>query len=262
MKYLDLNMAKKAPGNIDYCYQQIRNSDVIKFLTASGYTFSNYSIFDFKDRPAINHDSFLPNNTSLITSQTFLCRVLKDISYNISTGKWKLKWGLTKRTYEHLSNNENVIRAVKERASEKTNVPKFVYAHLMMPHYPYYFDSKNRPLPIQNLLAGQETNRENYIEYLQYCNSRILDLVDNIVSNSDRSPIIMLLGDHGFREGVKKEEQGYAFMNLNATYLPEKNYNGFYDNISNVNQFRVLLNSEFEQHLSLLKDSTIFLWGD
>jgi hypothetical protein len=110
--------------------------------------------------------------------------VLKDISYNISTGKWKLKWGLTKRTYEHLSNNENVIRAVKERASEKTNVPKFVYAHLMMPHYPYYFDSKNRPLPIQNLLPGQETNKENYTEYLQYCNSRILGLVDNIVSNS------------------------------------------------------------------------------
>ena len=77
--------------------------------------FSNYSIFDFKDRPAIKYYSFLPYNTSPITSQTFLSRVLKDISYNISTGKWKLKWGLKKRTYEHLGNNENIIRAVKER---------------------------------------------------------------------------------------------------------------------------------------------------
>jgi hypothetical protein len=51
-------------------------------------------------------------------------------------------------------------------------------------------------------------------------------------------------------------------MNLNATYLPEKNYSEFYDNISNVNQFRVLLHKEFEQPLSLLKDSTIFLWGE
>ncbi len=220
MNYLDLDMAKKAPGNIDYCYQQIRNSDVIKFLLASGYTFSNYSIFDFKDRPAINYDSFLPNNTSLITSQTFLCRVLKDISYNISTGKWPLKWGVNKRIYEHLSNNENVIRAVEERAAEKTNNPKFVYAHLMMPHYPYYFDRQNRPLPVQKLLPGQEANKQNYIEYLQYCNSRILDLVDHIITNSDRSPVIMLLGDHGFRQGIKKEEHSYAFMNLNAIYLP------------------------------------------
>ena len=228
-----------------------------------GTCFTNYSIFDFKDRPAISYDSFLPYNTSLITSQTFLPRVLKDISYNISTGKWKLKWGLNKRTYEHLNNNENIIRAVKERASEKTNIPKFVYAHLMMPHYPYYFDSQNRPLPIEKLLPGQETNKENYVEYLQYCNSRILDLVDNIITNSDRPPVIMLLGDHRLPgKGPKKKRHGYAFMNLNAIYLPEKNYSGFYDNISNVNQFRVLLNKEFEQHLSLLKDSTIFLWGD
>jgi hypothetical protein len=262
MRYLDLKMAKKAPGNIDYCYQQIRNSDVIKFLTANGYRFSNYSIFDFKDRPAINYDSFLPNNTSLITSQTFLCRVLKDISYNISTGKWTLNWGLKKRTYEHLNNNENVIRAIKEKAVEKTSIPKFVYAHLVMPHYPYYFDSQNRPLALQKLLPGQESDRGNYIQYLQYCNSRIVDLVDNIIANSDRPPVIMLLGDHGFREGIEREEHKYAFRNLNAVYLPEKNYDGFYDSISNVNQFRVLLNKEFEQHLPLLKDSTIFLWGD
>ena len=160
-----------------------------------GTCFSNYSIFDFKDRPAISYDSFLPYNTSLITSQTFFPRVLKDISYNISTGKWKLKWGLNKRTYEHLNNNENIIRAVKERASEKTNIPKFVYAHLMMPHYPYYFDSQNRPLPIEKLLPGQETNKENYVEYLQYCNSRILTWL-TILSQIRIVPCYYATGDH------------------------------------------------------------------
>jgi hypothetical protein len=70
-------------------------------------------------------------------------------------------------------------------------------------------------------LRGQETNKENYIEYLHYCNSWILALVDSIVANSGLPPIIMLLGDHGFREGVKKEEHKYAFMNLNAINLPE-----------------------------------------
>src|SRR4030095_1211749 len=89
MKYLDLNMKKKAPGNIDYCYQQIENSSVINFLTAKGYEFFNFSIFNFKDRPAIAYDNFLPHNTSLITSHTFANRLFKDISYNISTGKWK-----------------------------------------------------------------------------------------------------------------------------------------------------------------------------
>ena len=203
----------------------------------------------------------MPGSISLITSQTFASRILKDINYNISTGKWKLDWGLERRTYEHLRNNENIIRAVKNKASEKTNVPKFIYAHLMMPHYPYYFNSKGHALPTQQLLNGQETNRGNYIEYLQYCNRRILGLVENIMANSD-SPVIMLLGDHGFRQGIGKDEHKYAFMNLNAIYLPDKKYSLFYDSISNVNQFRIFFNTEFKQQLPLLNDSTVFLWDD
>jgi hypothetical protein len=261
MKYLDLQMEKKAPGNVAYCYRQIKNNTVIQSLLAHGYAVYNYSIFDFNDQSAVSYDDFLPGNISLITSQTFASRILKDINYNVSTGKWKLKWGLEKRMYEHLRNNENIIQAVKEKASERTNTPKFIYAHLMMPHYPYYFNSEGQALPPEKLLPGQETHRENYIQYLQYCNRRILDLVDNITRNPN-PPVIILLSDHGFREGINKEERKYAFMNFNAIYLPRKNYNGFYDGMSNVNQFRVLFNAEFGQHLPLLKDSTIFLWGD
>ena len=205
---------------------------------------------------------FYPIIRSLITSQTFLPRVLKDISYNISTGKWKLKWGLNKRTYEHLNNNENIIRAVKERASEKTNNPKFVYAHLMMPHYPYYFDSQNRPLPIEKFCPARKRIRKII---LNTCSIAIPGSLTWLTILSQIRIVLLLLCSSVIMasgQGTKKEEHRYAFMNLNAIYLPEKNYSGFYDNISNVNQFRVLLNKEFEQHLSLLKDSTIFLWGD
>ena len=41
--------------------------------------------------------------------------------------------------------------------------------------------------------------------------------------------------------------------------MPDGNNSGFYDGMSNVNQFRVLLNSQFKQKLPLLKDSTNFL---
>jgi len=262
MDYLALKMKEKAPGNIDYCYQKIKNSNVVNFLKASGYEFYNYSIFDFDGQPAVNYDNFLPNNTTLITSQTLFSRVLKDIRFNIGTGKWKFKLGLKKITYEHLHNNENILRLTNAIALKKTEKPKFVYAHLMMPHYPYYFNSKSEALPIEKLFEGQETNKENYIEYLQYCNRQILRFVDQIMAASDKPPVIMLLGDHGFRHISKKEERKYAFMNLNAIYLPDRNYGQFYDSISNVNQFRVFFNTAFQQKFSLLKDSTIFLWDN
>jgi len=262
MNYLNLNMQAKAAGNIDYCYQQIKNSAVVNYLSGSGYKFYNYSIFNFEGQLAVRDDNFFPNRTALITSQTFFSRIMNDIRFNIGTGKWKFKTLLDRMTYEPLHNNKKILRLTKEIASEKTSAPKFVYTHLMMPHYPYYFNSKGESLPIEQLYEGQETNKVNYVEYLQYCNIQILQLIDDILSTSKEPPVIMLLGDHGFRHVIRKEEHKYAFMNLNATYLPDKNYNQFYDSISNVNQFRVFLNTEFKQQLPLLKDSTVYLWDN
>ncbi len=65
------------------------------------------------------------------------------------------------------------------------------------------------------------------------------------------------MGDHGFRH-LEGNNNGH-FMNFNSIYLPDKNYSRFYDGMSLVNEFRILLNTQFNQHLPILKDSTIFL---
>ena len=67
----------------------------------------------------------------------------------------------------------------------------------------------------------------------------------------------MLLSDHGYRSRKIKTDTKYDFANLNAIYLPDKNYHLFDAAITNVNQFRVFFNTWFDQHLPLLKDSTI-----
>ena len=69
------------------------------------------------------------------------------------------------------------------------------------------------------------------------------------------------MSDHGFRsfEENEKVDNRYYFMTLNAVLFPTKDYSNFYDGMTNVNQFRVILNSLFHQKLPLLKDSTCFL---
>jgi hypothetical protein len=59
-----------------------------------------------------------------------------------------------------------------------------------------------------------------------------------------------------------KTDSRYDFMNLNAVYLPNHNYAGLYDSITNVNQFRAVFNNLFHVQLPLLKDSTIDVWPD
>ncbi len=74
-----------------------------------------------------------------------------------------------------------------------------------------------------------------------YTNKKLLELIDYIKTNAEQPPVIILMSDHGFRqfEENEKVDNKYHFMNLNAVLLPNRNYSGFYDGMSNVNQFRV-----------------------
>ncbi len=171
-----------------------------------------------------------------------------------------MKWLQKKIIYDHLFFNDDIFELTKNVADKKTTTPKFVYTHFIMPHWPYYYDSKGRPVPTEKLQGFGNTDAHDYIEYLQYTNGKVLELVDHILSVSPSPPVIILLGDHGFRNPGKRSEHKYDFSNLNAVYLPGRNYEQFADDMTNVNFFRVFFNSCFNQHFRLLKDSTINLW--
>jgi hypothetical protein len=128
-----------------------------------------------------------------------------------------------------------------------------------MPHWPYFFTRTGIEIPVEKLTEEFIMDKKAYIEYLQYANEKLLALVDFIRKNSTRPPVIMLLGDHGYRQLKDDVEEKYHFMNLNAVYFPDGNYTAFYDGMTNANQFRVTLNSLFGQKLPLLKDSTSFI---
>jgi len=155
-------------------------------------------------------------------------------------------------------NNEKILNLAKQ-ATENKQSPKFVYSHVVMPHYYYYFDSLGRPVPESQLNNSNNTNKNAYIEYLVYTNKKLLDLLDHILTTPGNPPIIILMGDHGFREFAEKTDQKYYFMNFDGIFFPNRDYSNLYDSMSLVNQFRVILNSQFNQHLPLLKDSTSFL---
>ena len=259
MRYLDLNMETKGPGNLNYSYQMIRNSEVIKFAEASGYKFYNFSMFDFDRHPAVSSDNFLLTRTRLVTSQTFLSRIWKDIQFNIGTGKWSMRPLAKRIVYEHFHNNNKFARLAVVTAARETS-PKFVYTHLMMPHYPYYYDSLGKELPYDSLVEGKQHSKQNYVGYLQYCNKEILRLADSILHVSSSPPVIILAGDHGFRYFQKNEDRKFCFENLLAVFLPSGDYRKFYDSMSLVNLFPVIFNSEFDQGITLQKDSTVYLW--
>jgi len=258
MDYLDMKDKERSKPDLTYCYETIRDNRLLQFLRFNGYQFHNYSVFDFEGQPARTRETFLPAKTRLITSQTFLSRLDRDIRFNM-VSRWKSKSNLKILTYANLNNNENIYNLTWKVAEQKITSPKFIYTHLMMPHYPYYFDRNGKEQPFEKLLEGYQSNKDAYIEYLLYSNKKLLALVDHILKSSATPPVIVLMGDHGFRHFVEPVESKYYFLNLVSVHLPSRNYASLSDSLTCVNLFRTLLNTEFAQHLPLLKDSTSYL---
>lgn len=259
MDYLNLEAAhKKLQPDLVLCYETIRDNDWLTFLLYHGYRLHNYSIFDFEGQPARTREAFLPAKTKLITSQTFISRFDKEVRYNFVT-RWKSESELRRLTYNSLKNNNNIYNLTWKIAEEKLPDPKFIFTHLHLPHYPYYFDKDGKERPFETLLEGNQVNKELYIGYLQYGNRKYLELIDHILKYAEKPPVIILMGDHGFRHFPDSVEKKYTYLNHISIYLPGKNYASFTDSLTNVNFFRTMLNAEFSQHMPMLKDSVIFI---
>lgn len=258
MQYLQLKDTGRLKPDVVQALRMIHNNEVVRLLQERNDIY-NYSVFDMEGRPAPVDESFIPSKTRLITSQTLLSRLYRDLGYHLAA-TFKIKAVIKSQDYRELRNNNLLYDLTWKQVAAPRKNPQFIYTHLMMPHYPYYFDRNGKAMdPARILPEANNVNRQDYVEYLQYVNKKMLALIDHILKSSSQPPVIVLMSDHGFRHFREPVDKKYHFMNLNAVYLPGRRYDAFYDSLSNVNTFRIVFNEVFKTKFSLLKDSTTYL---
>ena len=243
------------------CYDLINNAPLWNFFRQQGYTIENNSIFNTGNIPTEAPQNYILIGKDMIVSHTLWSRLNKDLRYHLVT-TFKMESEINRMAHFIHRCNQLLLSQLLNDAKEQTGRPKFVYTHLTMPHYPYYFRKDGKANPVEVLMEGQQVRKKEYLEYLQYSNALFLETIDQILTKSKKPPIILFMGDHGFREftdGFEKNAPFY-YMNLNAVLVPNSNYKEFYNGISGVNQFRALLNTSFGQHIPYLKDSSILLY--
>ncbi len=255
MEYLDSTEARnmRQKGHI-YAFTRINNNRLMSFLQANGYTVFNYSIFKVAGQASLTGGSFVPANAKLINGNTFISRLEKDVLLNVAT-KLNLKWYLKKSLYATHKENEKLFTLTMKIPAVKTNGPKVIYTHLMMPHHPYYFDENGVARSFEELKKMALSDTSAYLSYLKYTNKKIIQLVDHILLNSASPPVIAILSDHGFRYFAGSYTK-YAFSNIMSICLPGRDYSLFKDSMTNVNFFSTFLNTTFHQSIPMQKDST------
>lgn len=141
--------------------------------------------------------------------------------------------------------------------------PTFTFAH-MITHSPFVFNEDGSF--VKKEAGGTTTQgRELYLGQLLFLNKKLEALIDIIIAQSEIPPIIVIQSDHGSRDTADElvsdardfsdEYLMRRLRNFSAFYAPRAN-NFFYDTITPVNTFRVILNGYFGTDYSVLPDKS------
>jgi hypothetical protein len=132
--------------------------------------------------------------------------------------------------------------------------PKFVYAHFIVTHTPFYFiaDGELIDQSYRAKILDYDTFKVGYSNQVDFMNSRLQTVISKILEKSTTPPIIVFQSDHGFDQRPDKPTFR-PNQNLIAIFLPGIHKEP-YTSISSVNIFRYILNESFGMDFPYLED--------
>jgi hypothetical protein len=152
--------------------------------------------------------------------------------------------------------------------------PKFVFAHMVVPHPPFLFNQNGSPVKPDNLLlndgnsSGLEPKEYTrlYSNQAGFISSLTIQMIKSILANSKTDPIIIIQGDHGPGAYLNWSSANKSCIRermsiLNAYHLPGGKTPaqvGLYPDVTPVNSFRLIFNAYLGTHYDILADRSYF----
>ena len=228
--------------------KNIKYSLVPDLLESSGYTFRNYSIFNVEDQQSPLRFNLNYHLDNALTGSTFFNRFYNVFEADFFLASRNINLGFIKRSW-----SDNVKRDINFLNTNFTTImdsfsqtkPSFNYFHFMIPHPPILYDSSGHEQSIKNMYAynGFEQTNKNFTGYIKYANELLKKMVNEIFEKAGRNVIIIIQGDHGYREFNDRFPDAVRYGVLNAVYLPAKNYKNFNDSMTVLYTFKEIFNN-------------------
>jgi hypothetical protein len=234
----------------------------------SGWKYTQWDDADYY----LDHTS----NGNLDHKTRIVLKPFEDLMLNVSAGRAILDFIISTKILDIEEPSYNHADLVLAQLSDLQAVaelpgPRFVFAHIISPHRPYVFGQNGERVDRGGYFTLADTGNAThegqeesaYINQLIFITTQIEDVVDEIISNSEIQPIIIIQSDHGpsmdvvwADPGVKDIEQRMPI--LNVYLLPESCRPTIYGAISPVNTFRVVFNCAFNTDYEILPDESYF----
>jgi len=246
-------------------YEMIEDYEVWRFLKSRGYTFYHFGSWWEPTR----HNRHADVSFTVPLTEFWMLLYRTSILHPIGT-----RLGILD---PREMRQQTVLRKFDRLADVPgAKGPKFVFVHMLLPHNPYVFGPNGEMLAYEQVKARTEI--ENYLNQLAFTNEKMTWVIDEILSKSERPPIIVVQADEGpcgFLEEFGgtcgdsidwtelSEEALRVHMRIfSAYYLPGVDYEAvLYPSVTPVNSFRIIFHHYFGANYSLL-DDTSYIFKD
>ena len=253
----DREITSRAPA-----YALIQKPEVARFLQGQGYTFIQLGSWWYPTQDSRYADRVLRygHTLTLLDHSIHISQFMGTFFSRTILRPWLepgLKiHGITIAKWQDVDEGQflDQTRDLQEIVTAE-GPPKFVFAHLLMPHLPIVFDKDGEKIP-EGL-----SSEEGYLRQLQFTNQKLLEFIQTIqATERGRQAILVLASDEG--QFPKNDtitgsdpQLRHKSNTFAAIYFPDRDYSRLYASITPVNYFRVILNKLFNTQLALQPDT-------
>jgi|GEM_PF-3422633 len=231
--------------------KNIEHEDLPGLFENAGYRFRNFSVFNLQGQQSPLQFNLNYHLENALTATTFFNRWYDGFEPDFFLANRGIDLGFIKTSWS--SNEKADIAFLEQRFNQLMDSfpalqqPSFNYFHFMMPHPPMLYDSNGHENSIKDMYAynGFEKTNQNYTGYIKYANTVIKKMVSRIFEKAGRNVVIIVQGDHGYREFNDRFPDAVRYGILNAVYMPAKQYNGLNDSMTPVHTFKQVLSQQF-----------------
>jgi hypothetical protein len=281
-----INKFSKASAQTVEPYQDaIRYSSVVEQFKALGYQFDQLGTwYESSNQAPLANYNYQPDGqltlfNHTITLNNFSKNQLSESPYwnlvNLGFGIGHFSF-FSYSGISQIEDTQNKLNILNQMAKENTG-GRFIFTHFLTPHDPYYYNADGSLNAYSNSDNYGEPIKEKYVNQVQYINTQMESLINNINSashdqaiiiiQSDEGPYPIQLNDQDFDDNSVNDELAFNSMLdwsnkdllmkygiLAAYHLPQASKQLLVSKGNSVNIFRILFNTYFQANLTYLPE--------
>jgi hypothetical protein len=230
----------------------LQNSEVLRFLRSKGYRYVH-----FQSGNSVTHHN---SNADMLIGSGYL----HGLHYLLLRNS--LLASVAPRMISGFIGNRILHNFEKLGEVPDMAGPKFVFAHFLSPHPPYFAVSDDGSAVARPSGKSWDVPEQKrlYLDQIELVNKLVMRAVDTILAKSKVPPVIIIQSDHGGayqyekRSFLDKDYLAERMNTIDALYLEGKKAPEYFKNISAVNTFRAVFNFVFGANYELLNNISYY----